>query len=311
MLPSRYLRELAISSDTIVMAKPVKEHPLPEKELSGVHEHKSSFVVEDVLKGDGHLKSQEIEVYDRGLFVLSSSFFDNGVTEIKSAMLFLNRERDNRWNLDHLYVCTPDNVVVRPMQLINPGPYVLKENLQISWSEAKRLVQNFLPQVEALKALRKIPDAADRNRRLFAWIREHEEEFGEGPFLPRDFRHLEPRKGWGTLEHEIFQWILEGGISADSWLAMQRCADFKHWKNLDWKLSENPSHFSHAEGRAFLLAKLVDANQPLIARRTASAELSMAINPGWAAKEKRLPSWAGDAPGTGSHHSRGAATGGP
>lgn len=286
MLPSRYLRELAISSDTIVLAKPVKERPLPETDRPGSHQHKCSFVVEEVLKGDVQLKLKELEVYDRGLFVLSSPFYDKNVTEIKSAMLFLKRERDNNWDLEHLYVCTPDNVVIRPMQFHNPGSYVLKENLQLSWTEAKRIVQNFLPQVEALRALRKIPDAAERNRRLFSWLTEHEEEFGEGAFLPLHSRNTEPRKGWGTLEHEIFQWILEGGISADSWLAIQRCADLERWKNNDWSLSTHPSHFSHAEGRSFLLEKLVDEKQLLIARRTAAAELSLAINPGSAAKEK-------------------------
>lgn len=280
MLFREYLRELAISSHTIVVARPVKGRSLPKTGSPDHHSHKSSFVVEEVLKGDRNLATQELEVSDGGMFVLSSPFSEKDIIEIKSAMLCLHPRENQSWNLNHLYVCTPEDMVMRPMQWSNPGPYVLNENLQISWAEAKGMVRRFLPQVETLRALRTIPDAAERNRQLFSWITEHEDEFGRGPFPGAPGRHWEPETGWGSLEHEVFQWILEGGITVDSWLAMQRHADLRRSKEHDWSLSQNPSQFSHTEGRAFLLEKLVDEKQLLIARRTAAIELAKAINPG-------------------------------
>lgn len=278
MLPHQYLRALAVSSDLIVMVRPVPGDSLPERQAQD-WSHQTAFDVEEVLKGDAKLAGTRLRVRDRSLFVLRSPWLKSESVEMKQAMLFLTRTPEGDWNLDYLYTLTADDVVVRPTQMMNPGPYILAEKSNLSWSDAKEMVRSFLPQIEALKTLRAIPDPSARNQALFGWINDHKKEF-YGQFLKPQDRNTEPKKGWGRYEYEVFEWILEAGIHTDSWRALQTHADtcgdsITSWNNL------NPTKtFTNHSGRAFLLSKLIDTDQPLMGRRAAASLLSSALNNG-------------------------------
>jgi hypothetical protein len=273
-----YLRAVTASSDTIVIVRPVADSSLPDRQAQD-WEHQTSFDVEEALKGDPKLASTTLRVRDRSIFALSSPWQRGGATKLKQAMLFLTKTKEGDWNLDYLYGLTTDNVVLRPTQMDNPGPYVLAEQPDLSWSDAKELVRSFLPQIEALKTLRAIPESSERNQALFGWIKDHQGEI-YGSFLKPQDLNIEPRTGWGRFEQEVFEWILEAGIHTDSWLALQKHADTCTYSITSWN-NLNPNRtFTNHSGRAFLLAKLIDPGQPLIARRSAASLLSAALNNG-------------------------------
>jgi len=277
-LPSQYLRALAVESDAIVVARPVSGSSLSDHK-AGDFEHETSFEAEEVLKGDSKLASAPLRVRDRSLFALKSHWLKDETIELKRAMLFLTRTKAGAWNLDYLYGLTTDDVVVRPTQVSNPGPYVLAEKPELSWGDAKQIVRQFLPQIEALKALKTISDPSRRNQSLFDWIKARKGEF-YGLFLKPGDRTNEPRTGWGRLEHDVFEWILGASIHADSWLALQRHAETRSYPVTSWNNLEDSGTFTNHSGRAFLLAKLIDPEQSLIARRTAVSLLSSALNNG-------------------------------
>jgi hypothetical protein len=99
---------------------------------AGDFEHETSFEAEEVLKGDSKLASAPLRVRDRSLFALKSHWLKDETIELKRAMLFLTRTKAAAWNLDYLYGLTTDDVVVRPTQVSNPGPYVLAEKPELS-----------------------------------------------------------------------------------------------------------------------------------------------------------------------------------
>lgn len=285
--PGQYLRALTVSSDTVVIVNPVTGSSLPES--GSDHEHQTSFHVEEVLKGDPKLASTTLRVWDGSRFVRRSVFDarirgpENGGTQVEQAMLFLTKTNEGGWGLDHLYALTKDGDVVRPFQEINPGPYVLGEKCGLAWSDAQQIVRSFLPELEALKALRAIPDPSERNQALLGWIQDHKDEF-HGYFLSAGTTNAEPRTGWGRLEHEVFLWILGAGIHEDSWLALQRHAETGSNPGSNpgasWAGLGGNGTFTNHSGRAFLLAKLLDPAQPLVARRTAAILLCSALNNG-------------------------------
>lgn len=277
-LPSQYLRALAASSDAVVIVRPVAGSSLPHHEAED-YKHQTLFDAEEVLKGDPKLASTTLRVWDRSLFDLGSPWPKSEIIKLKQAMLFLTKTNEGDWNLEYLYVLTTDGVVVRPTQLNNPGAYVLAEKPDLSWFDTQDIVRKFLPQIEALKALRAIPDASKRNQALFGWIKDHQGEFYGSFLMPKDSTS-EPRIGWGCLEYEVFEWILEADIHADSWLAMQRRAETCRHAVTSWDNLSRSRTFTNHSGRAFLLAKLLDPNQPLIARRAAASLLSASLNNG-------------------------------
>lgn len=279
----QYLRALTVSSDTVVIVSPVTGSSLPERDSD--HEHQTSFHVEEVLKGEPKLASTTLRVWDGSRFVRRSAFDarirgpEYGGIQVEQAMLFLTKTNEGGWHLDYLYALTKDGDVVRPFQEINPGPYVLGEKCGLTWRDAREIVRSFLPELEALKALRAIPEPLKRNQALFGWIQDHKDEF-YGRFLALKDAAREPRTGWGRLEHEVFQWILEAGIHEDSWLALQRHAETGGNPATSWAGLGSHGTFTNHSGRAFLLAKLLDTAQPLVARRTAAIQLCSALNNG-------------------------------
>ena len=278
ILPSLYLRPVVASSATIVIVRPVADSPLPDRK-GGDYQHQTSFYAEEILEGDSKVASTTLRVRDRSLFALGSPWSQGEPTRLKQAMLFLTKTREGDWNLEYIYGLTTDNVVVRPTQVINPGPYVLAEKPDLSWSDAKEIVRRFLPQIEALKTLRAIPEPSERNQALFGWIKNHKEEF-YGHFLKPQDRNSEPKTGWGRYEYEVFEWILEAGIDTDSWRALQTHADTCGYSITSWNNLNPTKTFTNHSGRAFLLSKLIDTDEPLMGRRAAASLLSSALNNG-------------------------------
>lgn len=278
MLFPKYLRAAAASSDTIVIVRPVAGSSLSDRQ-SQDWKHQTSFDVEEVLKGDPKLASTSLRVLDRSLFALSSPWQRGETSKLKQAMLFLTKAREGDWNLDYLYGLTADNVVVRPTQMINPGPYVLAEKPDLSWSEAKEIVLRFLPEIAALNTLRTIPEPSKRNQALFGWINDHKNEF-YGPFLNAKDRTAEPRTGWGRFEHEVFGWILESGIHSDSWLALQKHSETCTYPITSWANLDHNNTFTNHSGRSFLLSKLIVPSESIMARRSAARLLADSLNNG-------------------------------
>lgn len=278
ILPSTYLRAATASFDTIVIVRPVAGSSLSDRQ-SQDWKHQTSFDVEEVLKGDPKLASTSLRVLDRSLFALSSPWQRGETSKLKQAMLFLTKAREGDWNLDYLYGLTADNVVVRPTQMINPGPYVLAEKPDLSWSDAKEIVLRFLPEIAALNTLRTIPEPSKRNQALFGWINDHKNEF-YGPFLNAKDRTAEPRTGWDRFEHEVFGWIIESGIHSDSWLALKKHSETCTYPITSWANLDHNNTFTNHSGRSFLLSKLIVPSESIMARRSAARLLADSLNNG-------------------------------
>jgi hypothetical protein len=265
------LRSASVSADTIMLAQQVEGHGFPvNKSNQFDRSSRISFQVNKVLKGDAKLTQTTIEVADLGLFVLKGGYADTvRPPELSEMLLFLRSEEDVGLRVFYVYAVRADGTVVRARQQRNPGPYVVDADVAISWTEAERIVRDFLPQLAAVRALREIPNPVDRNRALFDWIRQHGRDFRSG-WSTFGYTPHEPRTEWGGMEHEVFNWILESSISKDTWLAMQLASELSPSRQSLWSLTAcEDLGLTHQEGREFLLAKLLDEEQPLIARRTA------------------------------------------
>ena len=89
----------------------------------------------------------------------------------------------------------------------------------------------------------------------------------------------EPDYGWGLMPNQMLGWVVESGILSDAWQALEMSADVRSYKDEVWRVDVRLSPFATPKGRAFLLTKLTDEQQPFIARRTAAEQLSQALSP--------------------------------
>ena len=277
-LPTLSIRYMTIEADVIVVGAPVVAQ---DGALS------SKYKVTRVLKGPESLVGREVTLRDEGLYSLPSPSWlsgDEGVEptpRITRALLFLRVPGDDeiqngyRTVLSGIRALTEKGSVLVPQQFMNPGPQYLLPMKGETWDAMLAQVVEDSPKIAQILRLGDIVDRGKRNQVIFTWIQEHRDEFGGGYFGTQG-------KGWASLEQKLFDWIMESCIPEDCWRAIQ----------LSSALGTDPqrSHpsFCSKEGRALLMAKVLDRSLPDELRLRALRELG-AGSTFWYAHRSQYP----------------------
>ncbi|HEY7157382.1 MAG TPA: hypothetical protein VH575_25735 [Gemmataceae bacterium] len=160
---------------------------------------------------------------------------------------------------------------------------VLPVSVEASPSPAQSLRERAVraEAVNDLFARKKLRSSARRNRALLEWIECHRHEFG----APITAEHPEKTpQGWGDLETQIFQWVLDSREPMDCWAAVKLYAELNHG-------AVPPLHvpaFGSRAGRALLL-RVATANDALEGDRLRALTLLGHSLTLWAAPLPRLP----------------------
>jgi hypothetical protein len=161
-----------------------------------------------------------------------------------------------------------DSVVFTPYSAVNFNLGFFPSDDKISWAQLKVNAMNIISRVNHVKALRAIPDPGVRNQVLFDWLEKNRHTFN----LPWK---LNEDEGWGSLEWEIFNWIVEGNIGADTWKASQLYRNIRFPMEDEWQgyggilQSEAKGSFDTLEDMEWLIAMALDEKIISIERRQA------------------------------------------
>jgi hypothetical protein len=135
--------------------------------------------------------------------------------------------------------------------------------------------------INDLFARKKLRPSGRRNRALLEWIECHRHEFG----APTAAEHPEKSaQGWGDLETQIFQWVLDSCEPADCWSAVKLYAELNHG-------ATPPLHgpaFGSRAGRALLL-RVATENDALEGDRLRALTLLSHPFTLWPGPHQRLP----------------------
>ncbi len=276
LLPSYCLRDLALAEGTLVTARLASGWPRNTEDAKRLGD---SFAVGEVLRGDQSLAGSVLTITNASWFSLSAEYTrEPHMVQPDQLLLLLRKDRENEWRLSYVYAKTKAGGLVRADQPMNPGGYAITQRVNITWEEAIQRLKRFLPQVDDAMALWKVTDTAERNRRIFEWLRRHEHEL-QDPSLCIDASGFhEPESGWGLLPARMLEKVAESGLLQDVWLAMQMSADVDPYVGSGiGHINTQPSPFACAEGRSLLLRKLCDENETLVVRRTAADQLAKAL----------------------------------
>ncbi len=206
---------------------------------------------------------------------------------VAQALLFLGPNRGTREQPrfepigSGVRLWTEDRTLLVPVQVRNPGPYWLTVQRDVDWSELVRQARADAAAIEDLFARKQLRPLNRRNRALLDWVRHHRHEFG----APTTTEHPDrAAQGWGHLETEIFQWVLDTCEPADGWPAVKLYAELNRGTN-------PPLHepaFGMARGRALLL-RVATANDVLEGDRVRALDLLGHPFTLWAGPLERLP----------------------
>lgn len=283
ILPTFTLRELIIRADHIVVAEPTDAAVLTGKDVK--------FVVREVLRSERVKPRDAIAIKDMSYYQFGSFFGLRGdpanneeaAPRCKLALLFLNEPQATRaeprdpssFNLTASGVryLTEQGKVMLPVQQINPGPYFFVEQKGADWKSLLDQIKADCDAIAAVRRLKEIEDPADRNLAIFDWIEKHKGEFGGSYFDGVRDTHT----GWGSLEHDVFVWILDSCRLDDAMRAI------KTWRAIDkngfgWPTGEVPT-FASAEGRKLLLRIAADKKESLGDRQSALYRLAGSLWP--------------------------------
>ncbi|HVS34044.1 MAG TPA: hypothetical protein VMS17_00585 [Gemmataceae bacterium] len=135
----------------------------------------------------------------------------------------------------------------------------------IVWDDLVRKVAADAAEIHHILSLKEINEAHRRNQALLDWVEHHRSEFGGGLQLVGGD---EPTNGWGSLEQDVFRWILASDNIHDIWAAVDLYAQL----NRGGLPGGVGNAFATSAGRDLLLSVGTD-NGILIGRRVRALEL--------------------------------------
>lgn len=269
-LPSLPIRSLVIRSSTIVLAEPADPAKLEGKE--------QEFKVIEVLKGPAIKAGTMITVRRMGLYRVGQPRWaqigsDGKRPRVVRAILFLDRPKgtDAKPGVFDLvlsgmrYLDAKKNVLW-PMQMMNPGGMYLVPAKGADWDKLIAGVRSDLPKVAKALALKDIPNLAERNRAIFAWIEKHRGEFTGRMFLGFG-GNTNYKPGWAELERLPFEWIMDTCRADDGWRALKLAREISG--SSGFGPSTGTPTFGSPAGRKLLLGVILDPKQALADRRMA------------------------------------------
>jgi hypothetical protein len=281
LLPTLSVRELALHAETIVLSEPTENPSAPTR-----------FKVQEVLRGDG-LKPGDTLTVDLGLHDLRVHASiqlpakKQNPPIVEQALLFLGPNRGTREQArfepvaSGLRFWTRGRSLLVPVQIQNPGGYFMEERRDVDWAGLVRQARADAGAIADLMARKKQRPVGRRNRALLEWVESHRHEFGS----PTKADHPEKTtQGWGHLEVDVFQWVLDTCEPADCWSAVKLYAELNRG-------SVPPLHepsFGTREGRALLL-RVAAAGDVLEGDRLRALTLLSHPFTLWAGPLQRLP----------------------
>jgi hypothetical protein len=277
-MPHYTLRELATQEGPIVITSPAvgKADDAKSAKMLG-----DTFAISEVLRGDPKLAGTTVKLGGTESFSLTDGWFfrpEPPPVKPKRLLLFLVPIPKGGWQVRSAWAETVDGKFLRPIENMSQNGYALIQPVNLKWDDAIERLRRFLPQVEEAWALEHIKDTAERNQKIFAWLRRHEGEYRIHMYRNGSGHSEEPDTGWFFLPHDMLKWVAKGGRILDTWQAIQMVPEVSTFKMDIWNLEGSASTFASEEGREFLLRKLVDDGQPVIARRSAAMHLHHALN---------------------------------
>lgn len=283
ILPTYILRQLVIQADHIVLAEPADPAVLIGKYVK--------FVVREVLRSERLKAGDAIAVKDMSYYRFGNFFGRRGdhakdeetAPRCKQALLFLEEPRPTREEprdpsnfelaASGVRYLTEQGKVMLPVQQFNPGPYYFAEQKGLEWKSLLDRIKLDVVAIADVRRLKEAKDPAERNRAIFDWIEKHKDEFGGSYFSGARDTYT----GWGSLEHDVFVWILDSCRLDDAMRAI------KTWralgkKGFGWPTGEVPT-FASTEGRKLLLRIANDKNESLDDRQSALYRLAGSLWP--------------------------------
>jgi hypothetical protein len=212
-LPQFTPRELVVKAGTVVRAEALEDFA-PKR-----------FRVLEVLRGEelrvgdtlafGDLAPHDLQIHEEDLPPGQKP----RERRIAQALFFLGPPDDKgekrRWRplLSGLRFWTRDGVVLVPEQRKNPGPYLMVVRPEVDWDALVRQTRTDCLDYGRLMARKKLPLAGPRCRALLEWVEQHRADFGSAT------------RGWGSIEQDVFQWVLAAGGAEECWAAVRLYAD--------------------------------------------------------------------------------------
>lgn len=270
--PPPPLRTQATESDVIVVAEPVDAASLQST---------GAFRVLEVIRGpgvavgdrlivdrDGGRFSSEVEAKPEPKADEKEST-DGSAYRFKKVLFLLAYPKDSIGSLEpvdrvvrraSMPFALDDRGQIRRFDQWFPG---FHQTSRLDWDQMLRDLRRDVVEIDGIHAIGRIADPAQRNRVIFEWLERHEADVKQPSNLgPK------PATCWGTLDHQMFDWIMENMVVEDCWRALQLARE--------WNLSLQIPHpsFATQRGRAFLADIAIDERRPEMDRRDALAWLA-------------------------------------
>ena len=283
ILPTYTLRELVIQAGDIILAEPADPSVLTGEDVK--------FVVREVVRSERLKAGDAIAIKDMSYYRFGNLFGRRGdhakdeetAPRCKQALLFLDEPRPTRdeprdpsrfdLTISGVRYLTEQGKVMLPVQQLNPGPYFFAEQKGLEWKSLLDQIKLDVVAIADVRRLKEIKDPAERNDAILDWIEKHKDEFGGSYFNGARDTYT----GWGSLEHDVFVWILDSCRLDDAMRAI------KAWRAIDkkgfgWPTGEVPT-FASTEGRKLLLRIAADKKESLVDRQSALYRLSDSLWP--------------------------------
>jgi len=255
--PTLPIRQLIITSETVVVAKPT-DPSAPGR-----------FKAVRILLGTALKEGEVFEIDDPAAYEYSMSP-DIGApnprpARMTEALLFLQPKKGEGrtarfpvmpWGLR---MVTVQGDVYYPEERFHPKGYTLRPyREEMRWNELVRKTEADAAEIHHIRSLKEIYDPHRRNMALLHWIKCRGRDF-EGWGYGHDLSVKDgekPSRGWGSLEHEVFTWVFESHIPQDCWEAVKLYSQLHDGGN-PWLQT---SAFGTRAGRRLLLSVVVDDN---------------------------------------------------
>lgn len=242
--PARPMRALIVDAETVVVAAPAD--PQDPARLRVLHTCLGSALKEgDVFEID-NLSSYDLTVSSAG------GAPGRKPARVTEALFFLGPEKAGP---PPAFPLVPFGMRLRTADEAY-YPYASESSRKcfltayrrgFSWDDLLRAADADAAEVRRVRSLKAISDAHRRNVALLDWAERHRREFGGGLGMEDG---EEPSSGWGSLEQDVFTWVLESQIPEDGWAAVKLYAEL----NQGWLPDLKTPAFGTRAGRSLLLA---------------------------------------------------------
>jgi hypothetical protein len=270
-LPTLTPRQLVVLADAVVRAVP-RGPGAPRR-----------FHVREVLHGTGLRPGDTLTLDDLGPHDLRG--WQPGSPEgpppspprVVEALLFLAADAGTpdrghyRPVSSGLRFLTEGGAVLVPRQVQNPGHSWMTAEPGVDWNALLSQVRADCVAVGRLRAARSLARPGPRSRALLAWVGQHRTEFGTAG-------------GWGTLEGDVFRWVLQSGGPEEGWAAAGLYAELNDGAVLPLAAPA----FAGRAGRDLLLRTAL-AGDRLEGDRVRALELLADVQTLWPAEDESRP----------------------